>query len=931
MQTIQVTDPTPKLRTTLFGVQGMTCSACTNTIEDAIKPLPSVQNVSISLLNNSMTVTYDGNGITPEELVGLVDDLGYDAAVWETKEDQGEKHPTSSEEREVTVKFAGGTSSDDATRLNEYLSSLKLQSFTPLSSSSWLSTLRYTPTETLTIRAILSKSPHPFTASLYTPPSLYSRSREIQRKEARKTLRLFLASTVFAIPTFIIGIVGMLLLPETNPFRQWCQGVGWWGGASRAVILLWILATLVQFGIARIFFIHGWASLRFQRKWSTLFRFGNMNLLVALSTGVAYVASVVMMVIDIRTDPHMASMSKEMRSYFDSSVFLTFFILAGKALEARAKLRTGDAIAMLGQLRPERAVLLRSEPQSPVDLKSQHSEEVSLDMLEIGDHILVRPGSIPPADGIVIEGTTTVDESSLTGESIPVTKNVGDPILSGTTVLSSAVVMRIDHLGDETMLQQIVRAVSESQNTKAPIEELADRITGIFVPVVIYLAIIVSITWLSLALTPGKLPHWYMHGKTQTADKVFFALEFSIAVLAVACPCGIGLAAPAAQAVGAGMAARAGILAQGGSAAFQLATQVDTVVFDKTGTLTQGTPTVVKSLIVSEKTWLLESVRVIEQTSSHPLAAALVRHSEGLQSSNEKRSQDSVELIQVEEVAGKGTHGRIKVQEQFFSFRLGNASLMGDARYTDKPAQTQLVAQWRQQGFSVVFFSLSEPMSGPNDEAKEFVIAAFFAIADPARPEAQKVIKSLKKAGKQIYMLSGDNETTAQTVGRELGIDKDHIVAGVLPHEKAKFIQDLREQTVTNSTSWPWSPKERKRIVMFAGDGLNDSAAVAGADVGVAFAHGSQVTITSASFVLLQTKAPLESVLEVILLSRKVYRRQKMNFGWAMIYNVILIPLSAGAFYPLNGTRIPPVWSALAMALSSVSVVLSSLALRWGL
>jgi Cu+-exporting ATPase len=486
---------------------------------------------------------------------------------------------------------------------------------------------------------------------------------------------------------------------------------------------------------------------------------------------------------------------------------------------------------MLGQLRPERAVLLRSEPQSPVDLKSQHSEEVSLDLLEIGDHILVRPGSIPPADGIVIEGTTTVDESSLTGESIPVTKKVGDPILSGTTVLSSAVVMRIDHLGDETMLQQIVRAVGESQNTKAPIEELADRITGIFVPIVIYIAIIVSIIWLTLALTPGKLPHWYIHGG-KTADKVFFALEFSIAVLAVACPCGIGLAAPAAQAVGAGMAARAGILAQGGSSAFQLATQVDTVVFDKTGTLTQGTPTVVKTHIVSKHSWLLESVRVIEQTSSHPLAAALVRHSEGVQGSNEKPLQGEVELIQVEEVAGKGTHGCIKVQDKKYFFRLGNPSLIADAAYTDKQSQAQLVAQWRQQGFSVVFFALSEPVSVETEEAKEFVMAAFFAIADPARPEAQKVIKSLKKAGKQVYMLSGDNETTAQAVGRELGIDTDRIVAGVLPHEKAKFIQDLRAQTVQSGGSWPWSQNERKRVVMFAGDGLNDSAAVAGADVG---------------------------------------------------------------------------------------------------
>jgi len=456
-------------------------------------------------------------------------------------------------------------------------------------------------------------------------------------------------------------------------------------------------------------------------------------------------------------------------------------------------------------------------------------------MLEIGDHILVRPGSIPPADGTIIEGTTTVDESSLTGESIPILKGPGESIFTGTTILTSAVVMRIDRLGDETMLQQIVRAVGESQNRKAPIEELADQITAVFVPIVIYLTIIVSIVWLSLSLAPGAIPDSYFPSGHKVADRIFFALEFAIAVLAVACPCGIGLAAPAAQAVGAGMAAEAGILAQGGGTAFQLATKVDTVVFDKTGTLTQGKPSVIEADILRQEAWLLEAVRAIEQTSSHPLAAALVSYSESQALCNEKGEGVSVEVLQMEEIPGKGTQGQIKVQEKVFSFRLGNAALIADSTYPERHGERALaVESWKKQGYSIVYFALSDSdCTSSHEGVPSFSTAAIFAIFDPPRAEAKRVIASLKRCGKTVYMLSGDNEVTARTIGRELGIDTDRIVAGVLPHEKAQFIQQLREQEIRATSIWPWNrSSERKSVVMFAGDGLNDSAAVAGADVG---------------------------------------------------------------------------------------------------
>lgn len=491
---------------------------------------------------------------------------------------------------------------------------------------------------------------------------------------------------------------------------------------------------------------------------------------------------------------------------------------------------------MLGELRPERALLLGNDPNSPVDLQSQHTQDISVDLLEIGDHIVVRPGSTPPADGVIMEGTTTVNESSLTGESIPVLKNPGDSLLTGTMVISSPVVMRVDHLGDETMLQQIVRAVGESQNGKAPIEELADRITSVFVPVIIYLAIIVAAIWLWRSLTPDGIPISYLQiDETGTADRVFFALGFAIAVLAVACPCGIGLAAPAAQAVGAGMAARAGILAQGGGTAFQLATHVDTVVFDKTGTLTQGVPSVVGMQRFRDDRWLLRAVRVIEQTSSHPLAAALVRYSEKEAATDEKTDDTaSITVVNIEEVAGKGALGQLQVGNATVSFRLGNQSLMGDV--TCPAQQQEAVDTWKRQGHSVVYLALScstdsEPTS--EEEPSAFTMAAVFSIADPVRPEAKRVIAGLERSGKRVYMLSGDNEVTANTIGRELGIDSGRIVAGVLPTEKAQYIRDLKEKEINQPGRWPWSkPTTRRSVVMFAGDGLNDSAAVAESDVG---------------------------------------------------------------------------------------------------
>jgi Cu+-exporting ATPase len=567
---------------------------------------------------------------------------------------------------------------------------------------------------------------------------------------------------------------------------------------------------------------------------------------------------------------------------------------------------------MLGQLRPETALLIiPGEPSPSVDsVPSQEStavanpqndeklvskpengfalpasapaqsnathgrraQQIHIDEIELGDFILIPPGSIPPADGEIVDGTTTADESSLTGESVPVPKSLGDKLFTGTTNITSAVTVRVTKLGNETALQQIVRAVGDSLDHKAPIEELADRVTAVFVPIVVYMTLIVLAIWLAISLTPGTVPlDWFPNDHPQTADRVFFAFQFAIALLAIACPCGIGLAAPAAQAVGAGMAVKAGILAQGGGTAFQLASQVDTVVFDKTGTLTKGTPEVVTAEMLRDHDWILEAVRLIEEGSTHPLAAALVKYA----NSKIVETRGELRVLEMEEVAGRGTKGRLRVDGRTMSFKLGSEAFM-EGVILPLGYNSATTQSWKRRGYSVIILSLSCLDSSSTSAIEQLSIAARFAVSDPPRDEAAGVIASLKRSGKSVWMLSGDNETTARAVGHELGIEPSNVKAGVLPQEKSAFIQELKEQVVINPRRWG-SSRKGKAVVMFAGDGLNDSAAIAAADVGVAFSHGSQVTLANASFVLLQTKAPLKGIGELLKLSKKVYRRQKVS------------------------------------------------------
>lgn len=542
--------------------------------------------------------------------------------------------------------------------------------------------------------------------------------------------------------------------------------------------------------------------------------------------------------------------------YFESAGTILTLITLGKYLETKSKGRTSDAISKLINLAPKTATVIREGKEIQIN-----TEEIL-----IGDTVLIKPGQGIPVDGVIIEGSSSIDQSSITGESIPVEKSVGDEIVSGTINKNGYLKMKATKVGNDTTLSQIIKLVEEAASSKAPISKLADKVSGIFVPVVITIAILATIFWI-------------LNGQSFE-----FALSIGIAVLVISCPCALGLATPVAIMVGTGKGAQNGILIKSAEA-LELLHLVDTVVLDKTGTITEGKPKVTDIVSMIEEKELLKIAGSMEKNSEHPLADAIM----------EKVREAQEEIAYVQDfisITGRGVKGKIDSTEYF----AGNINLMKENGINTDKIESK-AQEFLKQGKTVIYF------------ANKSDIIGIITIADTIKSTSKQAIEELKKRNIETVMITGDNKTVAEEIGKQIGIDK--IISEVLPQDKEKEVSGLQKQG---------------KKVAFVGDGINDSPALVKADVGLAIGSGTDIAIESADIVLM--KNSLLDVVTAIDLSKKVIRNIKMNLFWAFFYNTIGIPVAAGIFYSSFGFKLNPMIGAAAMSLSSVCVVTNALRLK---
>ncbi|MCJ1318771.1 hypothetical protein MMC15_004102 [Xylographa vitiligo] len=956
----------PIYRATL-SIAGMTCVACPNAIVRGLWELPFMKSVNITLMTGGGEVTFEGEG-NLEKIIEKIDDTGYDVSVVESSRvepAQDMKNDARSASRTLQIKVEGMFCSHCPDRVVEVLQSTfpfrVVVDKRPTLKDPVLRITYQPRTPEFSIRDIVScidSSNDLFRTTIYHPPSMEDRSRAMQIHERNRMLKRLLLSFVAAIPTLLIGVIWMSLVPSSNQIRQFFEQPFWSGTATRAEWALFILATPVMFFAADVFHIRAIKEIRaLWRKGSKVsilqrfYRFGSMNLLISAGTSVAYIASLGLLISDATTKIGVSDSS----TYFDTVVFLAFFILIGRNLEAYSKSKTGDAVAMLGRLKPQDALLVISfaahdeaSEKENTTIQPTRTENINADLLEVGDVVIVPHGSSPPADGTIVSGLARFDESSLTGESRTVHKGPGEIVFVGTINTGDPITIEITETGGTSMLDQIVSVVREGQTKRAPVERIADVLTGYFVPVITALAIMTFFVWFAIGQS-GSLNTKYLDG--QAGGWAFWSLEFAIAVFVVACPCGIGLAAPTALFVGGGLAAKHGILVRGGGEAFQEAGGLDAIVFDKTGTLTEGGTLKVTDheILVSEPeetkhTWSI--VQSLEEQSSHPIARAILELAS-------TKSVLTATAESIQETPGLGVRATFsfnpaaEAQAVSYEAALGSETLISELEPSPVLSYftSQTLSQWKVQAKSVAILATRRINAAPENhlvgastEAPSWTIAALFATTDPVRETALPTVQVLQARGLAVYMLSGDNPTTALAVASSLGIPAANVFAGVLPAQKAAKIEWLQTHGPRRASHRKWlralgiknhEPPIRRAKVGFVGDGINDTPALHAADVSISLSTGSPIAMSSSAFILLTPS--LLTIPLLLDLSARVFNRIKFNFAWALGYNVCLVPVAAGVLFEVGGGgwRLGPVWASAAMALSSVSVVLSSLALRW--
>ncbi|MYL56662.1 heavy metal translocating P-type ATPase [Virgibacillus halodenitrificans] len=811
------------MATKTFNIEGMTCASCVQTVEKATKKLPGVQEANVNLATEKLNINYDESVVTVQDIQTAVDKAGYKALTDVEKK---------------TFAITGMTCASCVQSIEKATRKLDGVISTNVNLATEKMTVEYNPTviSVSDITQAVSNAGYEAREERETTDSTNEEQDKKQRK-IKSMLTRFGGSAVFTVPLLYISMGHMIGLPlpeiidpMANP--EWFS--------------------LLQFILTVPVMIFGWKF--FSVGYKTLFRgHPNMDSLVALGTSAAFVYS-----LGATIAVWFGHSSYVGNLYYESAAVILTLITLGKYLEVRSMGKTSEAIEKLMGLAPKKAVVVRNGKE----------EEIAVDEVVVGDTVIVKPGGKIPVDGVVVEGITSVDESMLTGESIPVEKNVGTNVIGASINKNGTIRYQATKVGKDTALSQIIKLVEDAQGSKAPIAKLADIISGYFVPIVIVIAILSGLAW-------------YFGGQTG-----LFALTITISVLVIACPCALGLATPTAIMVGTGKGAENGVLIKSGGA-LETTHKVQTIVFDKTGTITEGKPKVTDIITVNGMTEeeLLQLTASAEKGSEHPLGEAIVKGAE----------EKGLEFIRLESFDAIPGHG-IEVTVNGKTLLAGNRKLMNDRSISlDTLANTS--DKLANQGKTPMYIAVNNKIAG------------IIAVADTVKESSLKAIEKLHNMGIEVAMITGDNKGTAEAIAKQVGIDR--VLSEVLPEDKANEVKKLQA--------------EGKKVAM-VGDGINDAPALAQADIGIAIGSGTDVAIESADIVLM--RSDLMDVPTAVELSKSTIRNIKQNLFWAFAYNVLGIPFAMGILYLLGGPLLNPMLAGAAMSLSSVSVLVNALRLK---
>lgn len=798
-------------RQVVIPITGMTCANCVSTIERNVKKIPGVSDASVNLSTERATINFDPDSVNVSALTEKIEYVGYGVAFGE-----------------LSIQLRRLSDSVDANRLQKALLSLEGVLYAQPNISTESVNVRFIPT-------IIGKNEifSELKKTGFDPLVIDDEDNDFEGKARNHEIslqkKLLITGIVFSLPLLVYSMSGDLGFIPDNIFHSiWSK------------ILMWAFATPVQFYVGWQYYVGAYKALKNKS--------ANMDVLVALGSSVAYVYSIIVTLGLLQG-----------HVYFETSAVIITLIKLGKFLEARAKGRTGDSIKKLMSLRPDKATVVRNGQEVVVPVSK----------VTVGDAVIVKPGELIPVDGIITEGSTFIDEAMITGESMPVEKTINSEVIGGTINQAGWINFTANKVGNDTMLSKIIKLVEDAQGSKAPIQKLADRVSAVFVPVVLIIALITFMGWMFFGpeLKPGS-----------DIMQLTRALVNMVAVLVIACPCAMGLATPTAIMVGTGKGAEIGVLIKT-SEALEKAAEIDTVVLDKTGTITTGHPSVTNIIPLNgfNEAEVLKFAASLEKSSEHPLGQAIVAEAGNREIKLEKPGLFSSKT-------GKGIIGEVQGKQ----IVVGNTVLMSEEGIDYESVNSQVIL-FQSEAKTPLLVAIDRRLAG------------IITVSDSVKTSSFTSIQALKKLGTQVMMISGDNSRTAKAVASKINLD--NVISDVLPGEKSAKIKELQASG---------------KKVMMVGDGINDAPALAQADVGVAIGTGTDIAMASAPIILVS--GDLTGVVHTINLARHTLMTIKQNLFWAFFYNIILIPVAAFGY-------LIPIFAAGAMAMSSVIVVTNSLRL----